>query len=281
MGWNGNAGFKFGLGENPKDLAGRAKVSLSKLPAVASAHAAHAMMDGAKKYDPYNWRKNRVLASIYIDAAQRHLLAWFEGEENAPDSEAHHLGHAIACCGILLDAQETGNLVDDRPDGKAVMSRVLDRLAEIIRRKSASADDAPITGSEAHKLAEQAYACRNMTHRNDCPMSLTSQWAKHGVVVGPCTCRVAPQADCQASAAKRMAAGVANSTIGVWSCCKRPSPGPHAKGCFDSTRTAAENDICTIHQDRMLAGVKNIDPGALEGTWIDWPASWPPPKDAA
>jgi hypothetical protein len=27
----------------------------------------------------------------------------------------HHLGHAMACCAILLDARETGNLADNRP----------------------------------------------------------------------------------------------------------------------------------------------------------------------
>ncbi len=137
-----------GLGENPKDRLGVLKVSLTKLPAVASVHAAHAMMDGAEKYGPYNWRKNKVFASIYVDAALRHLEAWYEGEENAPDSEAHHLGHAIACCGILLDAQETGNLVDDRPDGKGVLTRVLDRLGEIIRRRQAKAPLADIATTE-------------------------------------------------------------------------------------------------------------------------------------
>jgi len=116
---------------NPKDLVGDTKVSLTKLPAVAIVHGAHAMMDGARKYGPYNWRAKKVVAHIYVDAALRHLTAWFEGEELAQDSKVHHLGHAIACCAILLDAQETGNLVDDRPvddTNRAMLSRVLDRL---------------------------------------------------------------------------------------------------------------------------------------------------------
>ena len=74
-----------------------------------------AMMDGAEKYGPYNWRKISVRASIYIDAAKRHLDAWFEGQECASDSKVHHLGHALACCAILLDAQACGRLIDDRP----------------------------------------------------------------------------------------------------------------------------------------------------------------------
>jgi len=100
---------------NPKDLLGVKKVSITKLPAVAIAWAAMAMMDGAKKYGPYNWREKKVRASIYIDAAFRHLTEWFEGQERAEDSNIHHLGHAMACCAILLDAQANGCLEDDRP----------------------------------------------------------------------------------------------------------------------------------------------------------------------
>jgi len=122
-------------GTNPKDLVGAKKVSITKLPAVGILHGSHAMMDGAAKYGPFNWRDNKVKASIYVDAAMRHLNAWFDGEENATDSGAHHLGHALACCAILLDAQETGNMVDDRPkDGK--FNEVLARLNKALGNKS-------------------------------------------------------------------------------------------------------------------------------------------------
>jgi len=121
---------------NPKDLFGSKKVSITKLPSVAILHGAHAMMDGAKKYGPYNWRDKEVIASIYIDAAIRHIQAWFEGEETAQDSGVHHLGHAIACCAILLDAQEMKKLVDDRPNGQSVASRVQARLAEVIKERN-------------------------------------------------------------------------------------------------------------------------------------------------
>lgn len=129
------------LGTNPKDLIGVTKVSITKLPATAMIHGAFAMMNGAEKYGPYNWRKNKVIASIYIDALLRHAMDWFEGEEEAEDSGAHHLGHALACCAILLDAQETGNLVDDRPieRAKGTATALLDRLnAKIKARKEAS-----------------------------------------------------------------------------------------------------------------------------------------------
>jgi len=104
------------LGTNPKDLVGAKKVSLNLVPAASNIYQALAMEDGAVKYGPYNWRENKVIASIYVAACKRHLDAWYdESEELAKDSRRPHLGHAIACLGIIIDAYETGNLVDDRP----------------------------------------------------------------------------------------------------------------------------------------------------------------------
>lgn len=147
--------FSKALGSNPKDLYGTKKVSFTKLPAVAIAHAAHAMMDGARKYGPYNWRANKVIASIYIDAAIRHLLSWFdEREETASDSGVHHLGHAIACASILLDAQATGNLIDDRPnDGKLV--QILNQLAEKIKQKAQELENAQGQAVNDHNPTSQ------------------------------------------------------------------------------------------------------------------------------
>jgi hypothetical protein len=103
------------LGVNPKDLVGRNKAAMFLLPAAAKIHAACAMADGARKYGAYNWRDTKVMASVYVSAMERHLDAWKDGQELAADSGVHHLGHAIACAAILLDAQENQCLVDDRP----------------------------------------------------------------------------------------------------------------------------------------------------------------------
>lgn len=117
------------LGANPKDLLGTDKVPLSRIPPVAILHEGMAMGNGGDKYGPYNWRGNAVQADIYIDAAMRHILAWFDGEEYAEDSGVHHLGHARASLGILLDAQATGNLIDNRPKGGST-AKVLAQLNE-------------------------------------------------------------------------------------------------------------------------------------------------------
>lgn len=124
------------LGINPKDLVGRAKASLSKVPAIASGWCAAAFMDGARKYNAYNWRENAVIASVYVDAAKRHLDQWFEGERCAEDSGVHHLGHAMACCAILLDAEATGNLVSDRQDAAEALKSVYAEIAALTIEKS-------------------------------------------------------------------------------------------------------------------------------------------------
>lgn len=100
---------------NPKDIVGAKKPDLSLVPPAAIIYMALAMEDGAIKYGPYNWRKNKVRARTYVAAMKRHIDAWLDGEECASDSGKPHLGHMMACGGILADAIETGNLVDDRP----------------------------------------------------------------------------------------------------------------------------------------------------------------------
>ncbi len=116
-------------GTNPKDLLGVKKVPLHLIPTAGLIHEAMAMRDGARKYGPFNWRDNKVIASIYVSACMRHVLAWLDGEECASDSGQHHLGHARACLGIILDAMETDSLDDDRPTAGAV-PRLIAELEE-------------------------------------------------------------------------------------------------------------------------------------------------------
>lgn len=100
---------------NPKDAMGAKKVALHLWPHVATVYGALAMADGAEKYGAYNWREHPVKATVYVSALERHVAAYFDGEENATDSGKPHLAHALACLAILVDAKESGNLIDDRP----------------------------------------------------------------------------------------------------------------------------------------------------------------------
>lgn len=100
---------------NPKDLIGSKKPRLSLVSPAGIIYESLAMQNGADKYGGYNWRDKKVQAMIYIEACMRHLLSWLDGEEVAADSGVPHLAHAKACLGILIDAKETGNLIDNRP----------------------------------------------------------------------------------------------------------------------------------------------------------------------
>lgn len=114
---------------NPKSVVGASKVPLWLLPFPALIEMAKAFADGVKKYNPFNWRKTPVAASVYISAIQRHLGAWTDGEDLASDSGVSHLAHIMAGCAILLDAEKAGTLVDDRPKLGAV-PEMLNEYAE-------------------------------------------------------------------------------------------------------------------------------------------------------
>jgi hypothetical protein len=102
------------MNDNPKDIIGSNKIPLHLWPETATVYGALAFLDGALKYGRSNFRAVGVRASIYNDAAKRHLNKWFEGEDLDPDSGLPHLAHALACVAILIDATEAGKLNDDR-----------------------------------------------------------------------------------------------------------------------------------------------------------------------
>lgn len=122
---------------NPKDLIGVTKPSVHLAPFSAILHMNLAMEDGAIKYGPYNWRQNPVKASVYYNAAMRHLAQWFDGEERARDSGVNHLGHAMACLAIILDAQHQGCLLDDRPSGMNPLDNVIEEMTAFKKAKAA------------------------------------------------------------------------------------------------------------------------------------------------
>ena len=87
------------------------------------------MADGEIKYGLLNYRTKAVAASVYFDAKLRHTFAWWDGEDLARDSLRHHLAHDMACDAILLDAMETGNLIDDRGT-PGTFSEMIERLTK-------------------------------------------------------------------------------------------------------------------------------------------------------
>lgn len=120
--------------ENPKDAIGSGKLPLHLWPESASALGCLGMLDGALKYGRANFRHAPVLASIYYDAARRHLDAWFEGEDDDPDSGLPHIAHALACVAIVVDADVAGKLIDDRntpTDWRGLVDRLTPHVARL------------------------------------------------------------------------------------------------------------------------------------------------------
>lgn len=57
---------------------------------------------GASKYASDNWKKVPNSPSRYTDATMRHLVAFRTGETFDPESNHHHLAHAICCLLFML-----------------------------------------------------------------------------------------------------------------------------------------------------------------------------------
>jgi hypothetical protein len=114
---------------NPKDLIGDTKPPVWLVPPSALIRLSKVMQLGARKYGPYNWREKKVRMTVYIAAAQRHILQALDGEDIDPESGESHIAHAMACMAIILDAQATGNMKDDRPLPGAA-SKVIRELTE-------------------------------------------------------------------------------------------------------------------------------------------------------
>jgi hypothetical protein len=68
---------------------------------------------GASKYAAHNWRKGIEYSRLF-DALQRHLWAWWGGEELDPESGECHLDHAACCLMFLRELRDTRLDLDNR-----------------------------------------------------------------------------------------------------------------------------------------------------------------------
>jgi hypothetical protein len=100
---------------NPKDALGIKKAPMHVVSAVFQYLVGLGMMEGSRKYGSHNYRVAGVRASVYYDAARRHLDAWWEGQDIDPDSGLPHLAKAGASLAVIVDAVYNGKWEDDRP----------------------------------------------------------------------------------------------------------------------------------------------------------------------
>ena len=99
-----NEGVKFDHGKLRHDL----------VPPEAINALAHILTDGATKYGDRNWEKGMDWGRLYA-AAQRHLLAFWAGEDRDPESAHPHLWHALTNIAFLVAYQKRNIGEDTRP----------------------------------------------------------------------------------------------------------------------------------------------------------------------
>lgn len=146
---------------NPKDLLGVKKCPIHLVPPALVIEAAPALANGAAKYGAYNWREKQVKLSIYLAAAQRHLMAYWDGEEVAEDSGVGHLAHAAACLAIIFDAKAIDMLVDDRPvpGGAAGLMKKQDKTNQVeqVKRLEEELKSITYTAGETVEICHHAH----------------------------------------------------------------------------------------------------------------------------
>jgi hypothetical protein len=133
---------------NPKDSVGCTKPPLHCIPTPVLFEVGMGMYEGGWKYREANWRVIGVRASIYYDAALRHLTAWWDGEDIDPASKIHHISKVMSCLAVLRDCQmqaENGSGVDykdDRPPKSYVpMNKLEDQFKVMLSRLQAEHGD--------------------------------------------------------------------------------------------------------------------------------------------
>ena len=98
--------------EGRKADAGKPRWSL--LPRGTLLKVIQVLEAGAVKYDVENWKVVPDARTRYYDAMNRHLEAWWGGQKHDPETNIHHLAHAVCCALFLMWLDEPEVVVEDR-----------------------------------------------------------------------------------------------------------------------------------------------------------------------
>ena len=90
------------------------KARLDLVPKEAMDALGAVLSYGSRKYGDRNWEKGMAWGRVYA-ACQRHLLAFWAGEDIDPESGLPHLAHALANISFLSTYQTRGIGEDTRP----------------------------------------------------------------------------------------------------------------------------------------------------------------------
>jgi Domain of unknown function (DUF5664) len=98
------AGVKHDQGKLPFDL----------IPPELLTAVADILQFGAKKYAPRNWEAGMDWSRVFA-ALQRHMWAFWGGENLDPETGKSHLWHAGCCIAFLIAYEQRKIGKDDRP----------------------------------------------------------------------------------------------------------------------------------------------------------------------
>ncbi|MEX3315704.1 dATP/dGTP diphosphohydrolase domain-containing protein [Sulfitobacter sp. PS-8MA] len=73
---------------------------------------------GAEKYGSRNWEAGMAWGRPYA-ALQRHMLAWWAGQDTDEETGKSHLHHAACCLAFLIAYEARGAGEDDRPERRS------------------------------------------------------------------------------------------------------------------------------------------------------------------
>lgn len=90
---------------------GKARFDL--IPPKALEELAKVYAFGAEKYAPRNWEQGMDWGRVYA-ATQRHLHAWWSGEETDPETGLSHMAHAMFGLCTLFEFHRAQVGGDDR-----------------------------------------------------------------------------------------------------------------------------------------------------------------------
>jgi len=93
------------------------KVRTDLVPISIICGVASVLTFGANKYGDRNWEQGIKYGRVW-GALLRHLYAWWEGEQEDPESGLPHLWHAASCLSFIIHYETYPNRYtsfDDRP----------------------------------------------------------------------------------------------------------------------------------------------------------------------
>lgn len=95
------------------------KIDFTLVPPEALKSIARVMEYGAKKYSRNGWKKVPDAPRRYFAAALRHMVAFMDGRDFDPDTDEHHLDHALTNLAFLVHFRAKGTDIGEwRDDAK-------------------------------------------------------------------------------------------------------------------------------------------------------------------